>query len=272
MEILLYQIRNPGDPMLDQEELCFRRRLEPLNGLIPWRLRTVNLLDASPEEIASWVRSQAVFVGGSGSYGCVENRHPWFVPFCQALRGMVQSGHPMFCSCFGHQALAAALGGEVVTDRERAELGTHRITLTEAATRDPLWRHLPPTFLGQLGHNDRVSRMPEGAELLAYSQRCSVQAYRLRGLPIYATQFHPELDRAENRQRATIYLKVYDPKLAEPESLERLFVASPEAETLLPRFLEALATGELRAGAQHRMNGAGGGSKLSRRVGGDPVV
>lgn len=233
--------------MLDQEELCFRRKLQPLNGQLPWRLRTVNLVDADPKEIDSWTRSEAVLVGGSGSYGCVGNQEPWFSPFCDALRQMVERGHPMFCSCFGHQALAVALGGQVITDREHAELGTHPITLTEAARHDPLWRHLPPTFLGQLGHNDRVSRLPQGAELLAFSERCSVQAYRLPGLPIYATQFHPELDRAENRQRATIYLKVYDPKLAEPESLDRLFVASPEAETLLPRFLEALAAGELQA-------------------------
>ncbi len=238
MEILLFQIRNPGDPMRQQEERCFLRKLEPLSESTPWRLSVCNIVTEPVAEISCWERFDVVMVGGSGSYGCVNNGEAWFEPFCAALRGMVEKRKPLFCSCFGHQALAVALGGAVITDKARAELGTLPLRLNEAGLNDPLFAGFPQTFEAQFGHNDQVSRMPAGAVLLASSELCEVQAYRLEGLPIYATQFHPELDHLENRERASVYLKVYDPELTKPESLQRLFRPTPEASRLLSRFVE----------------------------------
>ena len=52
---------------------------------------------------------------------------------------------------------------------------------------------MPPTFDAFLGHKEAVSRLPEGAVLLASSADCPVHAFRI-GRNVYATQFHPELD------------------------------------------------------------------------------
>ena len=67
---------------------------------------------------------------------------------------------PAFASCWGFQALARALGGEVVTDLVRAEVGTFEIQLTAAGRSDPLFGPLGERFLAQLGHQDVVTRLP----------------------------------------------------------------------------------------------------------------
>ena len=67
---------------------------------------------------------------------------------------------------------------------------------------------------------------------LASSRRCGFQALRFRGAPIWATQFHPELDEQGNRVRCVAYIKEF----GEIEGYQAL--PSPEAMTILPNFLE----------------------------------
>ncbi|MBI3929854.1 MAG: type 1 glutamine amidotransferase [Armatimonadetes bacterium] len=232
--ILLLQIRNTEDPMRLQEVECFRRKL---GGPEHYRLGIHSLLyDRITPGLLGGV--DAVMVGGSGDYGCVRNGHAWFHEALDLLLAVVKRGVPLFCSCWGHQALAMALGGEVVQAPENKELGTFSITLTEEGRRDPLFHGLPSPFAAQLGHKDQVSRLPADAVVLASSERTPVQSYRLAGRPVYATQFHPELDRTENLERAYGYAHSY--KLS-PESireLEEAFQESPDTLGILPRFLK----------------------------------
>ena len=116
MNILLYQARDQGDSMRDHEERCFRDKLTYLNTAASVNLEIFNLVTQPVEDQSSWERFDVVFVGGSGHYGCVGNTLPWHLAFLDNLRQIVESGRPMFCSCFGHQALASALGGEVISD------------------------------------------------------------------------------------------------------------------------------------------------------------
>lgn len=238
MKILLFQIRNADDPMLDQERRCFDGKLEGLRKKFSVELSTHNIISEPRGYQDKWKDYDVVMVGGSGDYGCVNNTQDWFLRFCDQLRTLVERELPLFCSCFGHQALAAALGGEVSTDRSKAELGTLEVSLNEEGVRDRLLGGLPSTFLAQFGHNDFVSRLPEGAVNLAHTPRCAVQSYRLEGKLVYATQFHPELSSQENQERAQRYLKVYAPELTSPEKLAELFRDSQPASNLLPRFVE----------------------------------
>lgn len=238
MRILLFQIRNADDPMLGQEERCFSSKLESLRDRIPFVLETHNIISNSDDYAQTWQDYDLIVVGGSGDYGCVNNKSDWFHYFCDVLSQIVESDKPLFCSCFGHQALAVALGGEVSTDRSRAELGTKEVTLNDAGQDDPLLGALPATFLAQFGHNDFVSRLPEGATNLASTPMCAVQAYKLSNRLVYATQFHPELSHLENKERATRYLAVYAPELTSTGVLEEMFRASEGASELLPRFVE----------------------------------
>ncbi len=82
---------------------------------------------------------------------------------------------------------------------------------------------------------------------LAHSERNPHQAFRVPGQPIWATQFHPELDARTNRGRFLRYLNGYAMHMTREErraALER-YHDSPEAESLLPAFLD-LVFGERR--------------------------
>jgi GMP synthase-like glutamine amidotransferase len=78
--------------------------------------------------------------------------------------------------------------------RGRWEFGWLPVSVTEAGQADPLLADLGNPFYAFLWHGDQVTRLPEGAELLASTEVCPVQAYRLRGRPVWGVQFNPQYD------------------------------------------------------------------------------
>lgn len=161
------------------------------------------------------------------------------------LRGLaervVAADHPFLGACYGIGTLGVLAGG--VVDRTHAEpIGAARVALTEAGRTDPLTGVLPDTFDAFLGHKEAVSRLPDGAVLLASGAGCPVQAFRL-GARVYATQFHPELDVEGICTRIEVYREhgYYDP----PDAA--LLLAGARAATvtepprLLSRFVELFA-------------------------------
>ena len=137
-------------------------------------------------------------------------------------------------------AFEATLGGAVVHDPEQTEVGTYSVTLTSAGIDDEVLGLLPRRFKAQMGHKDRADQLPDGLLNLAESRRCKLQALRIPGKPIWATQFHPELSRETNLERYESYLDNYASVLRPEErasAVER-FRDSPDTGVLLPRFLE----------------------------------
>ncbi len=140
--------------------------------------------------------------------------------------------------------MARAMGGEVVTDRSRAEVGTHWLELTPEGKDDPVFGPLGDRFQVQIGHEDIVTRLPEGATLLASSTGVEIQAFRFDDRPIYCTQFHPELDRDGFIMRIAQYPS-YLP-LTGHTTLEELRAATPdtpETEAILRRFVTVALSG-----------------------------
>lgn len=99
---------------------------------------------------------------------------------------------PIFGVCFGHQLVANMYGGEVNHDKEQSKFGSYEVQLTEEGKRDPLFKHLPESFIAQYAHLDSVTKLPEGATLLASSAGCRFSALRY-GTRAYTVQFHPEV-------------------------------------------------------------------------------
>ncbi|HEX5086571.1 MAG TPA: glutamine amidotransferase, partial [Nocardioides sp.] len=100
----------------------------------------------------------------------------------------------------------------------------------------------PREFDAFLGHKEAVTRLPEGAERLAGSAACPVQAFRM-GSNVYATQFHPELDLAGiiTRTEAYRHFGYFEPHQVE-EVVERSRAAHiSEPPKLLARFVELFA-------------------------------
>ncbi len=229
---LLLQVRD--EPRAEeQERLCFLEAAE----LPPERLTCHNLVR---EPRLAWARVRehdVVMVGGAGAH-TVTGSYPFSEPLRETLLRLVDERRPLFASCYGHHALVDALGGTVVTDHSTGEVGTFEVELTEAGRRDPLFAGLPARFPVQLGHHDRVDRLPEGLAELAASHRCPFQALRAPGLPIYSTQFHSEMTKEHMVARLMWYRDGYLAERTTPEEVSRMVAPSDEAAALIRRFFE----------------------------------
>ncbi|MFB6265182.1 MAG: type 1 glutamine amidotransferase [Bradymonadaceae bacterium] len=234
---LLLQARESDDPILDHEFECFVRR----TGLESSSFHRVNADSGVPTpDILEEV--DAVFVGGSGNFSVVERNFDWYDDVDRLMREAVERQKPLFGSCFGFQLLIDSFGGRLRRDPDQAEVGTFEIELTDSGARDPLFGEMPDRFDAQLGHEDSVVEMPSEFELLAQSDHCDVQAIRVPGAPVVATQFHPELTHEDNIRRFVRYIEKYKDIDESPEEAraraDRLHRPSPESNALLELFIE----------------------------------
>ena len=232
---MLLQARNLEDPVREEERQSFASKTGlPLESIVPHDLLF------GPPSLRQVKQFDAVMVGGSGDYYVSKRSLPEFDAQLELLTGVAATGFPMFASCFGFQMLVQALGGAIVHDPVNVEVGTYDLQLTPAGKEDPLMSRLPSVFAAQLGRKDRADRLPHGVLHLASSQRSQYQSFRIPGQPIWATQFHPELDLETNRLRFERYLKGYATHMSnqEREEARQRFRPSPETELLLPAFLD----------------------------------
>lgn len=204
------------------------------------RFDFINIVDHPKLKWQDLESAHAVLIGGAGGYSVI-GEHPFSPYLRDVLFRLIEEHRPVFGSCWGHQFMAQAAGGEVIVDKERSEIGTFEISLSDEGSSDPLFEGFPGSFFVQLGHNDRVSRLADGWVELASSERCPNQIIRLAGKPVYGTQFHSEMNEDRLRERLQVYLQEYIP---DPEEFEKLMARlrpSPEADNILDRFLTLYA-------------------------------
>ncbi|MEX2459231.1 MAG: glutamine-hydrolyzing GMP synthase [Actinomycetota bacterium] len=98
-------------------------------------------------------------------------------------------GAPVLGICYGLQAMALALGGEV------AHSGVREYGKTDLAVTSPgvLLKDLPPEQTVWMSHGDAVSRPPEGFRTTATTAATPVAAMEDPERGLYAVQFHPEV-------------------------------------------------------------------------------
>lgn len=105
------------------------------------------------------------------------------------LKRAVDAGVPMLGICLGAQLIASACGARVYKAPVK-ELGWSRVSLTPEGRRDNLFKDLPDT-LSVLQWHEYTFQVPTGGSLLATSDPCPHQAFRLGNA--YGLQFHPEV-------------------------------------------------------------------------------
>ena len=232
LRVRLIQIREKPD-VLAEEQNSFRERtgLAEDQLLVTSALRdplTASLLDGA----------DAMMIGGAGAYS-VTQTYGWTQSLIDLCHACADRELPLFGSCWGHQFVARAFGGEVIHDESRSEMGTVEVELTELGKTDALMGTLPERFDVQAGHQDRVSRLPDHAVELAANGRAPNQAFRLAGTGIYGTQFHSELDQETEYQRLVAYRDHY-PEMQDEARFQETVAAlrpSPHADDLLRRWL-----------------------------------
>jgi GMP synthase (glutamine-hydrolysing) len=103
-----------------------------------------------------------------------------------------QAGLPVLGICYGEQAMAHQLGGEVEGGHHR-EFGRAEVEVTEdCALFDGVWRK-GERYPVWMSHGDRVTRLPDGFRPVATSPNAPIAAIADDARRFYATQFHLEV-------------------------------------------------------------------------------
>ena len=110
----------------------------------------------------------------------------------RAPQQIIASGVPILAICYGQQTLCTQLGGEVEGGHHR-EFGSADVEIKlpsplfegvwEVGGRYPVW----------MSHGDRVTRLPEGFEVVATSPNAPFAIAADEKRRYYSTMFHPEV-------------------------------------------------------------------------------
>jgi GMP synthase-like glutamine amidotransferase len=128
----------------------------------------------------------------TGSESSIVERQPWADAEAAMVREAVAAGAAILGSCWGHQLLVFALAGAAHVRRAaRPEIGWIALRLDKDS------ELLGPAGLSPFTfsiHYDEVFDLPAGFEILASTEACAVEAFRLEGKPVWGLQCHPEID------------------------------------------------------------------------------
>jgi len=127
-----------------------------------------------------------IFLGGPMS---VNDDLPYLRSEMELIRQAMARHQPILGICLGAQLIARALGATVRRNSAK-EIGWFSMRFTEAAGADRLFHGLSEETVFHW-HGETFD-LPAGAELLASSDRCRNQAFRI-GEFVYALQFHLEV-------------------------------------------------------------------------------
>ena len=109
------------------------------------------------------------------------------------IRWAAEARIPQAGLCFGHQALAQALGGHVAKSDKGWGIGRHSYSVPKK----PEWMaDAPDEIAFAVSHQDQVLTPPPGAEIIATNAFCTYAGLNYTHIPAMSFQGHPEFDDA----------------------------------------------------------------------------
>jgi len=121
--------------------------------------------------------------------------YAWLTPVKELIRRAAADGVPTLGICLGHQLAAVALGGEVRPNPAGRQFGLMEVGWEPAAHLDELFSTVATPRRGTHWNDDIVTRLPDGARLMARAETGEVQAAR-HAPTVWGVQWHPEVDAA----------------------------------------------------------------------------
>ena len=110
--------------------------------------------------------------------------------------GILELGVPVLGICYGHQVVAAALGGDVA----RTGAAEYGKTEMESGRRSLLFGGLPERQTVWMSHRDAVVKEPPGFRVTATTEASPVAAMEDPHRGLFGVQFHPEVVHTERGQ------------------------------------------------------------------------
>jgi GMP synthase-like glutamine amidotransferase len=145
---------------------------------------TQGILPASPSECDGYVMT--------GSPASINEDRPWMIALLAFIRALDSAEVPAVGCCFGHQAIAKAMGGQVSRNPGGWSFGTAETHFQKHES----WMQPAAADLTLFSaHNEQVTVLPEGAEVLGTNAFCPFASYHI-GTQFFTTQYHPEMTAA----------------------------------------------------------------------------
>ena len=170
-----------------------------------------------------------------GSLDSVYDDKPWIVDLLKWIEQAFGRGAKMMGVCFGHQAIARALGGEV----RRYEGGYGAGVRASQVIEEMMQPYFPRHEMRLLySHHDQVISLPQDAVLCATSSFCKNESYRI-GNQVITFQGHPEFTVAYSRHLLLNCCDDEDETLRR-EALQSLENLTPQGEVAVRFALDLL--------------------------------
>lgn len=125
----------------------------------------------------------------TGSPASVRDNEIWIERLFDYIRQAHAQGVPMFGACFGHQAIAMALGGKVEANPNGYVAGQVETTLSTPWDSENLNAINLFAF-----HEEQVTKLPNNATNLGSTAGCKHASFAI-GDTVWTTQYHPEMKR-----------------------------------------------------------------------------
>ena len=127
----------------------------------------------------------------TGSRHGVYEDLPFIAPLMAFIRDAYAKQIPQIGICFGHQAIAQALGGSVIKSPKGWGVGIRKVDVVKK----PDWMADASDTLDLIYvHQDQVIKAPEGADILAGDEFCPIAGFAM-GQNVFTLQGHPEFDK-----------------------------------------------------------------------------
>ena len=169
-----------------------------------------------------------------GSSASVHDNHEWIIRLFHLIRQIDSCGIPLFGCCFGHQAIAKALGGEV----SRNNFGWSAGIETTCIVRNEDWMPAESSEIRMHSfHIEQVSDLPAGCRVVGTNPNCPIASFA-RGDHVFTTQYHPEMTEPFARELVEDMADELGDGLAGARKDVAKETQGPEFATWLARFFE----------------------------------
>jgi len=233
LNILLLQIRDNRNVRVEEHQ-----SFANFSKIEPHQIEILNVFDTpsfKPNLIDNY---DALYVGGASEANVLEpEKYPFIKNCIELLRYAAEISKPTFASCFGFQLAVLAFGGIILNKDKDYEMGTVKISLTDKAKSDLVYQGIQDRFPAVSVHRQYASTIPEPLEILAYTGQC-VHSFKYKNKPLWAFQFHPEVDRDTLVKRLTIFSRHYTANAEHLKEVLGSAVETPESNILLGNFVE----------------------------------
>tara|TARA_A100001011_G_C14280657_1_gene831447 strand:- start:121 stop:828 length:708 start_codon:yes stop_codon:yes gene_type:complete len=126
----------------------------------------------------------------TGSPYGVYDKEEWITNLFKLIRTIYKQSIPLVGICFGHQAIAFALGGKVIKSEKGWGVGIKKMFKKSNSA----WINKKINTINLIySHQDQVITLPKNAKILFGNTFCPISSYSI-GNKVFSIQGHPEFE------------------------------------------------------------------------------